>query len=65
MKEIKLEEAVRIFAGIMVLISAALVCLISKWWLLLTVFIGLNLIQSAFSGFCPAELLFKKMGVKE
>ena len=59
-----LESAVRIFAGIMVLVSAALVFWVSRWWLLFTAFIGINLIQSAITGFCPPEMLFKKMGLK-
>ena len=35
----------------------------SSWWLLLTAFVGLNLVQSAFTGFCPAEMIFRKLGV--
>lgn len=64
MKQLNIEQAVRMFAGIMVLISAALVFFISKWWLLFTVFIGVNLIQSAITGFCLPEIVFKKMGLK-
>ncbi|MFH1063356.1 MAG: DUF2892 domain-containing protein [Candidatus Omnitrophota bacterium] len=63
MKQLRIEEAVRMFAGSMVLISAALVFFVSKWWLLLTVFIGVNLIQSALTGFCLPEIVFKKMGL--
>jgi hypothetical protein len=58
----KNESLIRILAGTMVLISAALVCFVSQWWLLLTCFIGLNLIQSAFTGFCPPSILFRKLG---
>jgi hypothetical protein len=61
----KVENGVRVFAGIMILISALLVWLVSKWWLLFTAFIGVNLIQSAFTGFCPAAVLMKKSGMKE
>jgi hypothetical protein len=64
MRQLKIEEAVRLFAGSMVLISAALVFFVSKWWLLFTVFIGINLIQSAITGFCLPEIVFKKMGLK-
>ncbi|MBU1086146.1 MAG: DUF2892 domain-containing protein [Candidatus Omnitrophica bacterium] len=64
MKQFKIEEAVRLFAGCMVLISAALVFFVSKWWLLFTVFIGVNLIQSAITEFCLPEIVFKKMGLK-
>lgn len=59
----KTESLVRIVAGTMVLISTALIYFVSPWWLLLNVFIGANLIQSAFTGFCPPEILFKKLGI--
>ncbi len=59
----KTESLVRIVAGTMVLVSTALIYFVSPWWLLLNVFIGLNLIQSAFTGFCPPEILFKKLGI--
>ena len=52
------------FAGFMVLVSVALGVYVSPYWHLLTVFVGLNLIQSSFTGFCPAAMIFKKMGVK-
>ena len=59
----KMENAIRILAGTMVLISVTLAHLVSSWWLLLAVFVGCNLIQSALTGFCPAELIFRKLGV--
>jgi hypothetical protein len=59
-----IDRAVLVFAGCMVLLSAALVYLVSPWFLLLTVFIGLNMIQSAFTGFCPAALVFKGLGCR-
>lgn len=59
----KTESLVRIVAGVMVLVSTALIYFVSPWWLLLNVFIGANLIQSAFTGFCPPEILFKKLGI--
>lgn len=58
-----LDRAVLAFAGVMVLISVALTYFISPWWLLLTAFIGLNLLQSSFTGFCPAAIVFRKLGV--
>lgn len=58
-----IENAIRILAGTMVLISVALAHWVSEWWLLLTCFVGFNLIQSAFTGFCPPEMLMKKLGV--
>ena len=57
-------SAVRIMAGCMILLSLALGLLVSPWWFILTGFVGVNLIQSAFTGFCPAEKLFRKMGLK-
>ena len=57
-------SAVMAFAGAMVLISLALAHLFSPWFLLLTAFVGLNLFQSAFTGFCPAAMIFKKLGLK-
>lgn len=59
----KLESAVRIMAGVMVLLSLALAHWVNQWWLLLTVFVGVNLIQSALTGFCPGEFMLKKLGV--
>lgn len=58
------ENAVRAVAGTMVLIGVVLTLLVSHWWLLLAAFVGLNLLQSAVTHFCPAELLFKKMGLR-
>ena len=58
-----LDRAVMAFAGVMVLASVALVQLVSPWWLLLTAFVGLNLLQSSVTGFCPAAMLLRKLGV--
>lgn len=58
-----LERAVMAFAGVMVLVSVALTQLVSPWWWLLTAFVGLNLLQSAFTGFCPAAMLMRRLGV--
>lgn len=58
-----IENAIRIMAGCMVLISISLAHWVSEYWLLLTAFVGVNLIQSAFTGFCPAETVLKKLGV--
>jgi hypothetical protein len=51
------------FAGFVVLLSVSLSLLLSPWWLALTAFAGFNLIQSAFTGFCPAAIVFRKLGV--
>lgn len=56
------ESAVRAMAGVMVLGSLALGYFVSPWFYLLTTFVGLNLFQSAFTGFCPAAAVFKKLG---
>ncbi len=58
-----LERAVMAFAGVMILISVALTQLVSPWWWLLTAFVGLNLLQSAFTGFCPAAMVMRKLGI--
>jgi len=58
-----LEQAIRVLAGTFVLLSLALAQLVSPWWLLLAAFVGVNLIQSSFTGFCPAELMLKRLGV--
>jgi len=59
----KMENAIRILAGTMVLISISLAHFVNEWWLLLTAFVGVNLIQSALTGFCPAEIILRKLGV--
>jgi hypothetical protein len=57
-----LDRAVLAFAGFIVLGSVGLSLLLSPWWLALTAFAGFNLIQSAFTGFCPAAIVFRKIG---
>lgn len=59
------ERLVRIFAGSLVVISTILAVFGSKWWLLLTFFVGANLLQSGFTKFCPLEIVLKKFGVPE
>jgi uncharacterized membrane protein len=58
-------NAIRILAGTMVLLSLALTYWVNAWFVLLTVFVGVNLIQSAFTGFCPAEKIFRKLGLRD
>jgi hypothetical protein len=60
-----LDRAVLAFAGAMVLVSLALTRYVSPYWAWLTVFVGLNLIQSSITGFCPAAKIFRAFGVKE
>jgi hypothetical protein len=59
-----LDRAVFVFAGFVVLTGVALGYFVSPWWLLLSAFAGLNMIQSAFTGFCPAAMVFRKLGLK-
>ena len=59
-----IDRAVLGFAGCMTLASALLAWLVSPWWLLLTAFVGLNMIQDSFTRFCPAAMVFKALGAK-
>jgi len=56
-----LENSIRLLAGTMVLISLVLYHLVSPWWLLMAAFVGVNLVQSSVTRFCPAETIFKKV----
>jgi hypothetical protein len=58
-----IDRAVFLFAGLVVLTGLLLAWLVSPWWLLLTAFAGANMIQAQFSGFCPAAMVFKKLGL--
>jgi hypothetical protein len=58
----KTEDLVRVLAGIIVLLSVSLALTLSPWWLLLATFVGVNLVQSAFTGFCPPTLLLRRLG---
>ena len=58
------DRAVMAMAGVMILLSVALAYWVSPWWLLLTGFVGLNMLQAAFTGFCPAAAIFHKLGMK-
>ncbi len=59
-----IENGVRVLAGSMVLLSVILTWFVHPNFLWLTVFVGVNLIQSAFTGFCPAALFLKKLGLR-
>ncbi|MCV2871683.1 DUF2892 domain-containing protein [Defluviimonas sp. WL0050] len=59
-----LDRSVLAFAGIMVLLSVALTVWVSSYFVWFTVFIGVNMLQSAFTGFCPAASIFRKLGIK-
>ena len=60
-----LDSAVLRFAGVMVLLSGVLTVYVSPLFVWFTVFIGLNLLQSSFTGFCPAAMVFRALGVKK
>lgn len=55
------ENMIRVLAGTLILLSLALGLTVSQYWFILTGFVGLNLLQSVFTGFCPAEMIFKKI----
>ena len=57
------ERVVRIFAGAMILLSILLVIYVSNWWLLLTGFVGANLMQSGFTRFCPLDSILRMLGL--
>ncbi|MEO0063098.1 MAG: hypothetical protein RLZZ08_1658 [Pseudomonadota bacterium] len=59
-----LDRAVMRFAGVVVLLSAILSVTVHPGWIALTIFAGLNLLQASFTGFCPAAIVFRKLGVK-
>ncbi|HQS14772.1 DUF2892 domain-containing protein [Reyranella sp.] len=59
-----IDRAVMAFAGMMILVSLVLSHFHSPNWLLFTAFVGLNLVQASFTGFCPAAMIFKRLGFK-
>jgi hypothetical protein len=62
---VNIDRAVLTLAGSMVLVSLALAWLVSPYWLLLTAFVGANQLQASFTGWCPAALMFRWLGVKK
>jgi hypothetical protein len=56
------DRAVRLLAGTLVAVSLVLGHFVSSYWHLLAVFVSLNLIQSSFTGFCPAEKVLRRLG---
>lgn len=63
--EMNVDKAVLAFAGLVVLVSVALAHFVSSYWLGLTAFAGLNMLQAAFTGFCPAAMVFKLIGFRK
>lgn len=58
------DKAVLTFAGCIVLLGLALGTYVNAYWYLLTAFAGLNMIQASFTGFCPAAIVFKRLGLR-
>lgn len=58
------DRAVFAFAGVVVMTSLLLGWLVSPYWFLLAAFAGLNMFQAAFTGFCPAAMIFRMLGLK-
>lgn len=58
------DRAVLTLAGSTVLASLMLAWLVNPYWLLLTAFVGANLFQASFTGFCPAAIVFRRFGLK-
>jgi len=59
------EKLVRVLAGVVSLTGLGLGFFVNEWWYLLTVFAGLNVIQSAFTGFCPPEIVYRWFGASD
>jgi Protein of unknown function (DUF2892) len=59
------ESSLRLLAGAFVLLSLALGYWVSPWWFLFTAFVGLNLLQSGFTNWCPAMAIFRKLGLPD
>ncbi len=59
-----IDRMVMAFAGGMILISILLSLIYSQYWLFFTAFVGANLFQASFTGFCPLAIILKKLGMK-
>ena len=59
-----IERMITALAGLFIMISLLLAYYASPYWLVFTGFVGFNLFQSSFTGFCPAAMIFKAMGYK-
>ena len=60
----RIEEALRMIAGLFVMASVALGVWVNPWWFAFTAFVGLNLFQSAFTKWCPMMAILKKAGLR-
>jgi hypothetical protein len=61
---VNVDRAVFAMAGTMILVSVVLGWLVSPYWYLLAAFVGANMLQAAFTGFCPAAMIFNRLGLK-
>jgi hypothetical protein len=59
-----IDRIILVFAGTVILVSLALGVYVSPYWLVLTGFVGLNMVQAAFTGFCPLAIILKRLGLK-
>lgn len=57
-----IDRAVMMFAGVVIVVGVILSLTVHPWWIALTVFAGLNLFQAGITGFCPAAMVFKRLG---
>lgn len=64
-REERVSDYVYRVAGAFVIISLALGIWVSRYWLLFTTFVGLNLFQASFTGFCPVASLLRKAGIRD
>ena len=62
---LSVERGLTAFAGFMVLLSVALTYFVHPYFVLLTIFVGANLFQQSFTGFCPASMVMRKLGMKD
>ena len=65
MKRMSVERGLTAFAGFMVLLSVALAYFVHPGFVWLTAFVGANLFQQSFTGFCPASMLMRKLGMHD
>lgn len=59
-----IEQLIRRIAGIVIIVSVVLSLFFDRSWIYLTLFVGVNLLQSSFTGFCPMETILKKLGFR-
>lgn len=59
-----IDRAVLAFAGLLTLLGAVLSLTVSVWWIALVIFVGANLLQASFTGFCPAAMIFRALGLR-